>query len=100
METIQKLHGGLASCINSPRLLLSRGRARRACSLSTWCDWKAVLRLSLLCGSPIHVCSNGTFSGSLSLFIFYKIAVPSLPCYSLSLLPYVIVFVGLLTTSF
>lgn len=32
METIQKLHGGRAHRINSPRLLLSRGQARRASS--------------------------------------------------------------------
>lgn len=76
---------------------LSRSWARRACSLFALCGWQALLRLSLPSGSPLHVCSNGTFSGSLSLFIFYKIAVLSPPCYSLALFPYLIFSIGLPT---
>lgn len=45
METLQKLHGGPASCINSQRPLLSPGWAKRAYSPSfTLHRWQALLR--------------------------------------------------------
>lgn len=75
--------------------LLSRGSARRACSL--YPAWLAGLpKASLPCGSHLHVCSKWHFFRSLSLFIFYK-RVLFRPCYFLSLFPYLNFFVGLPT---